>query len=579
MKTNATLPPRRLIQAGVTLFEVIAALAVGAVITAGVTSIVNDSLDDTKAQQAASYQAKVSEAAASYIKVNYQTLQALGSTTKTVTMTDLVSGNFLDPSTATTNSYGQEPCLMVRVTTVAGQLLPQALLITQKKTGSSAIPGKQLAYAASLSPNGGSLALEDDPASTTTPKGKQVSAKGAYSNWKIVLKDSNNALKNFNGTSCTIDPGHLATLVTWGAAGTGAGAPTGTSDFLYRNAVAGVPSANKMGTTLDMGGNDITNVKNLTVTGALNISGALNTTGTLSASAMTLAENSVGGSCMPEGSYARAASSPQYNNPANAPMLVCASGKWASYNDNFLYRKQVPGSSDANSMMTTLDMNSNDINYVRSISLDGSSGGGINAPQGYGVFSNLSSRYLRLHAPATGTGALPTTYIGLSCNGYGGYIGTSYTGAYASDMDGSLIYCNQVDSTHAVWKAATPKVLTPKFRTHETNNTNYSCGSVLTSGANASSDMYQDNTGSNCLLGGKAGGSRSSDNKYLTDVCNWTEKVVYGAVHCSSGDYVSVSRKIIDSSGNEGWEGQCSDGTNARPWIWMQITCMSMSDQ
>jgi prepilin-type N-terminal cleavage/methylation domain-containing protein len=239
------IPGKKAAQSGVTLFEVLAAMVIGAIVTAGLVGVVNDSLDDIKGQQAASYQSKVAEAAASYVRARYQTLTALAGPIA-VTTESLISQRFLDASFTPTNVYSQAPCLLIR--TVNQQ--PQAILVTE---GGLPIPDKQLAYIATLSQNGGSVVRE----------GTAKILLGAFGNWRIPLLDFNSQKCGASGTN----ENHLATLVSWGSSSLGAGMGAGTSDFLYRNNV-GNPDANKMTTALDMGTSDIKNAGKITGTDA-----------------------------------------------------------------------------------------------------------------------------------------------------------------------------------------------------------------------------------------------------------------------------------------------------------------------
>jgi type II secretory pathway pseudopilin PulG len=376
INTKLAAPGKTSAQSGITLMEALAALAIGSIVTAGVVGLVNESLDDTKAQQAALYQSRISEAAAAYIRKEYQTL--LGQTVpKAVKLQDLKDKEVLDASFSATNPYGQTPCLLIR--TVNSQV--QAMLVTE---GGDPVPAKQLAYAASLSQNGGSI----------TAPGGVLTASGAFGNWTIPVSA-------FGTTKCTgtaAGADHLATLVSWGASGMSAGMAAGTSEFLYRGTLPGNPDANKMTTALDMGGNAINNAASVT-TGNLNAASIsatsfstnflnLGTTAATTCSATRI------------GAYAR--------DPATNELRWCDGTAWKS-GGTFLSRNAVAGDPDANKMSTALNMGGNAINNAGDIVSSGKlqfgavrEGVSCDIPQNMYAQSVDSPNHL-LHCAASGT--------------------------------------------------------------------------------------------------------------------------------------------------------------------------------
>lgn len=244
-------------QSGVTLVEALGALAVGAIVTAGLFGIINESLDDIKAQQAASYQAKVADAAGKYISSRMSDL-VKNTAPWSVTMQNLKDSGFLDPAFAAANPYGQKPCLLLKTANTSKDI--QAILVTE---GGDPIPAKQLAYVASLTQNGGSISMVSGSAT----------AIGAYGTWKLELSD-------FGGVKCDTSAAvvnHLVTMVSWGGGGMGVGLGGGTSDFLYRSST-GNTQANTMKTTLYMDNHEITGA-NRVAAGNFDATGSVHATG------------------------------------------------------------------------------------------------------------------------------------------------------------------------------------------------------------------------------------------------------------------------------------------------------------
>jgi type II secretory pathway pseudopilin PulG len=223
-----------------TLIEVLAALAIGAVLLVGLASLVENSLDDMKGQQAAYYQAQVVDAARRYLDKNAADVATLtpAGTVLPITLEQLKTGKFLPDNFAETNPYRQGTCVLVRrpdPVNYAGQF--DALIVT---TGGDKIGDKDLASVAMLAGSGGGYV-------STAAFGM---ARGA--SWNMPTNafrnvtcpgDANAALR---GT--TDDGGHLVSSLFYD------GAAQQAADFLYRNNVAGRPEANTMGTPLRFGG-------------------------------------------------------------------------------------------------------------------------------------------------------------------------------------------------------------------------------------------------------------------------------------------------------------------------------------
>ena len=223
-------------QHGMTIIETLGALAIASALLLGVSSMIDASLDDAKGQQAALYQAQVTDAARRYIAANYSTLAAAttGGTTATITLAQLKGGSFLSSSFAAANGYGHAPCVLVRQP-LAGKL--DALVAGY---GGRAIPDREVAAAAMLAGQGGGFISAAVPGT----------ARGA--SWE---RDTT----SYQGVSC----GGAGAAVLTGAAAADGGhlvsslyydGPGQLSDgFVYRNAVPGRPELNQMNVPLQMG--------------------------------------------------------------------------------------------------------------------------------------------------------------------------------------------------------------------------------------------------------------------------------------------------------------------------------------
>ncbi len=215
---------------GFTLIEILGALAIGAVLIVGLLQLVLASMQDTKSQQAAQHQQRVSAAAAKYIAANQATLLAAATDTvpARVTLAQLQAAGLLSAAQAATNAYGQTPCLLV-LQPQPGQL--EGLVVTEG--GPAPIPEKELPFvAANAGPGGGYI-----------PYGASLIAQGAYGAWRVPETQMSHYLSaNCSGTTATA--GALASAVFYEAAT--------TADFVYRNSVPGHPELNRMTTPLHM---------------------------------------------------------------------------------------------------------------------------------------------------------------------------------------------------------------------------------------------------------------------------------------------------------------------------------------
>ncbi|WEF32249.1 shufflon system plasmid conjugative transfer pilus tip adhesin PilV [Pseudoduganella chitinolytica] len=227
-------------QRGMTLIEVLAALAIGAVLLVGLATLVDRSLDDMKGQQTASYQAQVVDAASRYLDAKFDVVVAGTPTAATVlpiTLEQLRTAKFLPASFSDTNAYGQGTCVLVRrpdPTFYPKQF--DALIVT---TAGTPIEDKDLPAIAIQAGSGGGYIL-----STAFEQ-----ARGA--SWQMPTTA-------FRGTPCVgatpalqgnkADGGHLVSSLFYD------GAAQQKADFLYRDKVPGHPEANTMGAPVRFAG-------------------------------------------------------------------------------------------------------------------------------------------------------------------------------------------------------------------------------------------------------------------------------------------------------------------------------------
>jgi len=228
---------------GFALIELLGALALGSLMLAGLSVIIDNTLEDAKGQQAAHYQAQIVDAATKYIKANYSTLAVVANTTATATvsLTDLINASILPASFGPANAYGQTPCVLVRATSkvVSGQTvyMVNALIVTEG-TAAQAIPDRLLHAVAAQSGVGGGAVSAQTP----------TVASGSYGGWTLDGSTSP-TLANFLSARCsanTAGGGSLASALFYDGPGQLA------TDFLYRNAVTGHQELNQMNTPLKM---------------------------------------------------------------------------------------------------------------------------------------------------------------------------------------------------------------------------------------------------------------------------------------------------------------------------------------
>lgn len=192
----------------------------------------------------------VRAAAQRYVEANYTSLigsLSLNGDSLPVSLATLKSTGQLSSNIPNTNPYGQNYSLRIRYVTQgtgANQRnVLEPLLLT---TGGQTIPDDELYRIASQVQDGGVVTSRD-----------ANNAIGSQGSWGPV------ALADFGNSP---GAGHLAVGMFYSdAAGVGA-------EYLYRNAVPGMPEANQMNTAIDLNGNAIVRANTITATGKISTS-------------------------------------------------------------------------------------------------------------------------------------------------------------------------------------------------------------------------------------------------------------------------------------------------------------------
>jgi type II secretory pathway pseudopilin PulG len=225
-------------QRGITLIEIIGAIAIGSAMMLGLSVVVDNSLEDMKGQQAALYQSQLAAAARKYLAANYAQLaaDAVPGSTLAITVATLQAGGFLSGGFSSVNPYGQTPCVLVRRNNSSGiQVKLDGLVVN---LGGTKILDKNIpAVAMGAGPESGYI-------NTLSP----TLAQGA--SWQIDTTP-------YRGTSCggmslsgtAADGGHLVSALFYDGPG------QLSTDFVYRDAIPGHPELNQLNTPLLMAQN------------------------------------------------------------------------------------------------------------------------------------------------------------------------------------------------------------------------------------------------------------------------------------------------------------------------------------
>lgn len=230
LRLRPNVPAPRL-QRGFTLMETLVVLVVGVAILGAATIAVGRYGDGLANQAAAQHATTVRKAAEAYIADNYGALLTAAGPTAAATITPaaLLSGGYLPAGFNPANGFGQSFAVKV-IEPVAGRL--QAVAIT---TGGDTVSGQNLRKIAQLvGADGGYVETA----------GATAVAQGAFGGWQ----------RNLSAFGGSPGAGKLVTALF-------ATSSRGNDDngALRRSATAGRPELNRMATSVDMAGNDVTN--------------------------------------------------------------------------------------------------------------------------------------------------------------------------------------------------------------------------------------------------------------------------------------------------------------------------------
>lgn len=218
-------------QRGISIAEMLGALAIGSMMLVGLTTMIDRSMDEAKGQQASLYQAQIVSAAKKYIASQYADLKispAVGAPPVAVSVNELITGKYLPAEFSTTNVYEQTTCLLIRQP-VAGKL--DALLVT---SGGKPIEDREIVVVAMNAGQGGGYITKENP----------LNAVGGT--WSMETNPYHGVACAGSGTAALTgtDGGHLASRIFYEG--------QNIADFLYRDEVPGMPELNTMNTPLRM---------------------------------------------------------------------------------------------------------------------------------------------------------------------------------------------------------------------------------------------------------------------------------------------------------------------------------------
>jgi prepilin-type N-terminal cleavage/methylation domain-containing protein len=226
---------------GFTLVELLATLAIGALMLAGLAGLVQGSLDDMKGQQTAYYQEQVTTAAREYVRAKAPELAAAAASPATivpVTLEQLRLAGMLPGGFADTNPYRQRTCVLVRQPDPVHY--PRRFDTLVVTSGGDPIGDKDLPAVAAQAGSGAGYI-----ASTAPDKARGTSWLMPTTVYRGVTCPGSPG-PALQGTAA--DAGHLVTGVFHD------GAAQQLGDFLYREEVPGYPDATTMAAPLRFGG-------------------------------------------------------------------------------------------------------------------------------------------------------------------------------------------------------------------------------------------------------------------------------------------------------------------------------------
>ena len=224
-------------QSGVMIADFVLAMSLAILLLSVVSQKVSVGQRNIK-DQAVAQQLKIfSDAAEQYVKANHASLYSTAAGGPfSIAAASIQSAGFLPAGFSPINGYMQTACLLVRRSPSALNVL-EPLIVTE---GGSTINADRVpAIAALAGARGGAV---ESVAGTLTVRG----AVGGYAF----------PLANYAGAKCTAtstSAGRLASALLFDNQQV-------VVDYVYRYPVPGHPEANQMFTTLNMGGNNVTNV-------------------------------------------------------------------------------------------------------------------------------------------------------------------------------------------------------------------------------------------------------------------------------------------------------------------------------
>jgi type II secretory pathway pseudopilin PulG len=241
-------------QRGITLTEVLVSLVVAGAATAGLAQLAGNYSDDARTQGISHHMNQISTAAAEYISDNHGAIKANATASRPVLIRvqDLITNNYLPAGYSVTNVNNQSVCVLV-LEPAADKL--EAIVVAE---GGEALDDVSLGLAAAtLGASGGGIY---STAATTL--------QGAMGSWSAPVgnfANANHPGRRCNGASGAVQftAGHPVKAL-WFEQNTDA------TGFLYRDAVAGRPELNRMNTTLDMGGNLLAGLRQVSEGGTCN---------------------------------------------------------------------------------------------------------------------------------------------------------------------------------------------------------------------------------------------------------------------------------------------------------------------
>lgn len=248
----------RSVQAGVTLMEVVLALAILATVTVGLNQLSDRFSDDTKNTVAAGQVRTFGEAAKSYIKDNYAAVQGVATATipALIDVPTLIAAGRLPVGYQNSNVFAQSTCALV-FEPAANRL--QAMVITE---GGNSIGDSSLSNIAAVVGGSGGAVYSTDP----------TQIRGAVGGWVVPVATFDNVANNL-GKKCDGSAGNVRVTVGHPAMALWFENGDTSSAFVARDAVPGRPELNAMNTPLVMNSTQTLNAA-CTSTGAIAQDGA-----------------------------------------------------------------------------------------------------------------------------------------------------------------------------------------------------------------------------------------------------------------------------------------------------------------